>query len=253
MLFQERQKYTPKLIQDDVLTGLRGIQNESVDLVCTDPPYNIGENDWDKFSDIGEYLDWTKEWLTECYRVLKDTGSIYVFGLNPMLRHISKIMVEIDFHYKNWIIWDTVQGSGGGLWVNRYEGILYYSKTDEPYEDPEAVKLFRHEENIREYKGKEYQFKNPSNVWRFPCVDDKHPERTEHPTQKPVELIERIVKANCPLDGLILDPFIGSGTTGVAAMQNRRRSIGIDSNKQYLDIAQGRVDEIEIPILSADI
>jgi site-specific DNA-methyltransferase (adenine-specific) len=239
---RERRLYTPKLICGDVLTGLKTIGNDSIDLVCTDPPYNMGDNDWDVFTDDKEYIEWSGEWLTECYRVLKDTGSIYVFGLFPMLWQFMAKINDIGFFYGNFITWDTIQGSGGGLWVNRQENILYFSKTDEPFEDPESVKLERHEENVREYKGKEYHFKNPSNVWRFPCVDAKHSERTDHPTQKPVEIMERIIKASCPVDGTVLDPFIGSGTTGVAAMKNRRLSIGIDVDPAYIDIAKSRIE-----------
>lgn len=247
---RERERYTPKLICDDVLSGLRTISNDSINLICTDPPYNIGENEWDKFKSVEDYINWARKWLQECYRILKDSGSIYVFGWNRMLGRLQIVMDEIGFVYQNWIIWDTIQGSGGGLWVNRYEGILYYSKTVEPYEDIDAVKLERHEENIREYKGKEYQFKDPSNIWRFPCVDANHPDRTDHPTQKPVELIERIIKASCPIDGVVLDCFIGSGTTGVAAMKNRRLSIGIDSNNDYLAIARNRFEKAEFDEIS---
>ena len=247
---RERERYTPKLICDDVLSGLRTISNDSINLICTDPPYNIGENEWDKFKSVEDYINWVREWLQECYRILKDSGSIYVFGWNRMLGRLQIVMDEIGFVYQNWIIWDTIQGSGGGLWVNRYEGILYYSKTVEPYEDIDAVKLERHEENIREYKGKEYQFKDPSNIWRFPCVDANHPDRTDHPTQKPVELIERIIKASCPIDGVVIDCFIGSGTTGVAAMENRRLSIGIDSNNDYLAIARNRFEKAECDEIS---
>lgn len=177
---------------------------------------------------------------------MKDSGSIYVFGINRMLSHIQHKMDELDFKFRSWITWDTIQGAGGGLWVNRSESILYYSKTDKPYEDTESVKLQRAEENVREYKGKTYEFKNPSNIWRFPCVDNQHPDRTEHPTQKPVELIERIVLASSPENGLVLDPFMGSGTTGVAAMKNLRRSIGFELEGDYIEIQKQRFSGVKL-------
>ena len=163
-------------------------------------------------------------------RILKPEGSIYVFGINRMLSHLQR-WLDDNMVYRNWIVWDTIQGAGGGLWINRHEAILYYSKTSETYEDSNSVKLERHEENIREYKGKEYKFKNPSNIWRFPCVDNKHEDRTEHITQKPVEIMDRIIKASCPVGGIVCDPFSGSGTTAVSAFINDRKFIGYELDK----------------------
>lgn len=242
-----REYYTPRLIQADILDGFRQIANDTIELICTDPPYNIGKADWDEFETTELYLKWSKKWLKECYRVLKSNGSFYIFGRFIMLRHLSLIAEEIGFIFQRKITWDTIQGSGGsGLWPIRDEDILYFSKNDEPYENPDAVKLERHEEHVREYKGKEYVFKSPSTVWRFPCVDEQNPERTGHPTQKPIELIERIIVASSPPGGIVLDCFLGSGTTGVAAMKNNRRSIGIEKNAEYVKIAKGRFDATEI-------
>jgi len=244
---QDRASFMPRLMHGDVVEQLRGLPDGSFDLVCIDPPYNMDKAGWDSFGSGKEFAAWARPWLKECQRVLKDTGAIYVFGINRMLSHLQHEMDGLGLHYRNWITWDTIQGAGGGLWVNRTEAILYYSKTADTFEDADAVKLERHEENVREYKGREYFFKNPSNIWRFPCVDDKHPERTEHPTQKPVELIERIVRASSPVDGRVLDCFLGSGTTGVACMRSRRHATGIDMSAQYLAIAQARFDATEVP------
>lgn len=242
----EREAFMPRLIQGDVTSKLKTLQDEWFDLICIDPPYNMDKADWDSFGNGREFAQWARTWLKECYRVLKPSGAIYIFGINRMLSHLQGELDAIGLKYRNWIIWDTIQGAGGGLWVNRHEAILYYSKTDQVYEDADSVKLERHEENVREYKGKEYAFKNPSNIWRFPCVDDKHPERTAHPTQKPIELITRIIQASSPVQGRVLDCFIGSGTTGVACMQLRRYCTGIDQDADYLAIAQSRFDAAEV-------
>ncbi len=240
----ERKYYTPKLIHGDTLKEMTKISSESIDLVVTDPPYNMDKADWDSYGSAEEFAAWMEIWLKECFRVLKPTGSIYIFGLNRMLSHVQMRMEKIGFKYKNWIIWDTVQGAGGGLWVNRQEAILYFSKSDEVYEDKDSIKLYRSEENIREYKGKTYEFKNPSNIWRFPTVDDKADDRTSHPTQKPTELIERIVKANSKENDIVLDCFMGSGTTGVVAMKNRRVSIGIERSEEYINISKKRFERV---------
>lgn len=244
---QDRASFMPRLLQGDVVEQLRGLPDNHFDLVCIDPPYNMDKAGWDSFGSGKDFAAWARPWLKECQRVLKDSGAIYVFGINRMLSHLQHEMDGLGLHYRNWITWDTIQGAGGGLWVNRTEAILYYSKTADTFEDADAVKLERHEENVREYKGREYFFKNPSNIWRFPCVDDKHPDRTEHPTQKPTELIERIVRASSPAGGKVLDCFMGSGTTGVACMRARRHATGIDQSAQYIAIAQARFDATEVP------
>jgi DNA modification methylase/ParB-like chromosome segregation protein Spo0J len=240
----ERERLMPKLTQGDSTVLIKNLLSESVDLICIDPPYNMDKAEWDSYGSGKEFADWCETWLTDCFRVLKPTGSIYVFGINRMLSHIQHRMDSIGFHYRNWITWDTIQGAGGGLWVNRHEDILYFSKTDKTFEDSESVKLERSEENVREYKGVSYEFKSPSNVWRFPCVDNKNADRTDHPTQKPVELIERIIKASCPDDGLVLDLFMGSGTTGVAAIKTKRRCIGFEMNPLYIQIAENRFNNV---------
>lgn len=238
--------YTPKLINGDTLVEMTKLSSESIDLIITDPPYNMDKADWDSYGSAEEFADWMEIWLKECFRVLKPHGSIYVFGLNRMLSHVQMRMEKIGFNYKNWIIWDTVQGAGGGLWVNRQEAILYFSKSEDTYEDKDSIKLQRSEENIREYKGKTYEFKNPSNIWRFPAVDDKAEDRTSHPTQKPVELIERIVLANSKEGDKVLDCFMGSGSTGVACMKNKRMSIGIEMQNKYIKMANERFEKVEI-------
>lgn len=228
------------LVCGDAIEGLRSLPDESVDLVVTDPPYNMGKAAWDSYGSGYEFARWCEAWLDECGRILKPHGAIYIFGINRMLSHLQRHL-DSHFVYRNWIIWDTVQGAGGGLWVNRHEAILYYSKTTETYEDPDAVKLERHEENVREYRGKVYQFKSPSNVWRFPCVDNRAGDRTAHITQKPVELIQRIVRASSHRDGIVLDPFMGSGTTAVAAIREGRRWLGFENDPAHYEIAAKRV------------
>lgn len=232
------------LVHGCAIDGLRSLPDESIDLIVTDPPYNMDKADWDSFGSGEDFAAWCEQWLSECVRVLAPHGSLYVFGINRMLSHLQPYL-ERHLVYRNWIIWDTIQGAGGGLWTNRHEAILYYSKTRDTYENKDAVKLERHEENIREYKGKTYQFKNPSNVWRFPCVDDKSEDRTAHLTQKPVELIQRIIKASCRHKGVVLDPFMGSGTTAVAAIREERKWIGYEKDETHYAIAARRiVDEV---------
>ena len=246
---ENRRLYTPVLYTGDVVDGLRRIATGSVDLICTDPPYGKGKAEWDEITD---YAAWARPWLEECWRILKESGSLYVFGLFPSHRIIADILDDLGGIWRDTITWDTIQGAGSGLWPSRKEDILYYTKGEEYYEDRDSVRLERHEEHIREYKGVEYRFKTPGNVWRFPVVDDKHPERTGHPTQKPMELIERIIKASCPKGGLVCDPFLGSGTMGVAAMRLRRRCLGVEISSEYVAMAEERFERTEIGVTDAD-
>jgi site-specific DNA-methyltransferase (adenine-specific) len=241
---ERRRRSTPTVIQAAVFQGLHQLADESVDLICTAPPYNMGKADWDHIENYGV---WAESWLRECFRVLKPTGALYVFGrVGGDLAQVLLRLETIGFVYRGDIVWDTLQGAGGGLWPPRHETILYATKTAEAYTDPEAVQLERHEVNIREYKGVEWSVKTAGDVWRFPVVDGHHPDRVEVPVQKPVALIERIIKASCPPDGVVLDCFAGSGTTGVAAMRLERRSILIDRDAEVLSLAQRRFEATEV-------
>lgn len=233
--------FAPLLIEGDTLSELPKLGAGIADLLVIDPPYNVEKAHWDSYGSGAEYAAWAEGWLSECQRILKPTGALYLFGVNRMLSHLQGVLDALGMVQRNWIVWDTIQGSGGGLYVNRYESILYYSKSRETYEDAESIKLERHEENVREYRGKEYRFKSPSNVWRFPAVDAEHRDRVGHPTQKPVELLERIIKASSPAKGLVIDPFAGSGTALIAAMRHGRRSIGVEREPEYCELTRYRI------------
>jgi DNA modification methylase len=231
-----------QLFEGDCRDFLPDIKDDSIDLIIIDPPYNVDKAEWDSLGSGLEYASWATDWLVECKRILKNSGSLYIFGVNRMLSYLQQVLDGMGMIYKSWIIWDTIEGAGGGLWVNRYEAILYYSKTETPYEDNLSIRLERHEENIREYKGVEYKFKNPSNIWRFIRVDDSDLKRSAHPTQKPVELIERIVQASSPQGGRVLDPFMGSGTTAIAALKNKRHFTGMEIDADYIKLTKQRIE-----------
>ena len=135
------------------MAGLRAITTASVDLIATNPPYGMGIADWDH---IPDYLAWAKPWLTECVRVLKPASSLYMFGRLESLAELIDLLERLGLQFQDFLIWETIQGaSGPPLWVKRNEVILFAMKGEDYYIDPEAVKLERHEEHIREYKGVE--------------------------------------------------------------------------------------------------
>lgn len=248
---RQREAYLPEIVQGDALLRLPLLSRASFDLVVVDPPYGMDKDEWDPSLDHAAYGQWASPWLRESLRVLKDTGSLYVFGRFPQLAGLITTALDLGFRFGALITWETVQGATGGLWQGRVEHIVWLTKTAQPYTDPDAVRVERHEENVRAFRGVEYRYTSIGSVWRMPAVEDKHPERVDHPTQKPVELIERIIKATSPAEGRVLDFFAGSGTTGVAAMRLRRHAVLVERDSNYCEIIQDRVQATKIPGVEA--
>lgn len=248
---RQREAYLPEIVQGDALLRLPLFNPASFDLVVIDPPYGMDKDEWDPSLDHAAYGQWASPWLRESLRVLKDTGSLYVFGRFPQLAGLITTALDLGFRFGALITWETVQGATGGLWQGRVEHIVWLTKTAQPYTNPDAVRVERHEENVRAFRGVEYRYTSIGSVWRMPAVEDKHPERVDHPTQKPVELIERIIKATSPAEGRVLDFFAGSGTTGVAAMRLRRHAVLVERDSDYCEIIQDRVQATKIPGVEA--
>lgn len=233
----------PDVIPADALQFLKSDLRE-YDLVCVDPPYNMGEHLWDQFENEENYLSWCYDWLALLYKNLKESGSIYIFGMFKMLRKISILMDQIGFTYRAYIVWDKVQGTGGGLWVNHHEDILFYTKGENPFRNNLAVEEDREEHNVRVYGGKTWDKKNPSDVWRIPVLDEKSPERiSSSMTQKPLDLLERIVAGSCPIGGLALDCFAGSGSFGIACMRRKVQCVLVEKERAHVALIHRRIND----------
>lgn len=230
-----------QLIVGDVLEVLPKIPSASVQLVCTDPPYNLGKNygktvdkkDWD------EYERFTRQWLDECQRILRSDGSIYVF---MGVRFVSKqflIMEEMGFLFNGWITWHYTQGTGRTIGFSpRHEDILYFTKSANYTFNLDEVRIPQ-----KYYRGRNnMEGANPGDVWKFSHVHYSNPEREDHPTQKPEALIERILRASSNEYDIVLDPFVGSGTTARVAQVLNRRYIGIDINPEYVAMSRKRLE-----------
>jgi DNA modification methylase len=227
----------------DAATILRGLPSQSVSLLIADPPYNLGK-DYGNNRDMKawhDYEDFTKEWLTEAIRVLNDTGSLYVF---MGVRFISKLfaILEDDFKlsFNGWITWHYTQGMGRKLGFSpRHEDILFFTKSDTFTFNLDAVRIpqkyFRTRNNMAGA--------NPGDVWQFSHVHYCSAEREQHPTQKPEALMERMILASSNEGNLVVDPFLGSGTTARVASVLKRKWIGIDLNPDYVRMAEKRLDE----------
>ena len=209
------------------------IPDESVDLVIADPPYNLGK-DYGNDSDSRErddYLEFTRAWLRHAKRILKPTGSIYVFmGFRFIARLYLILEEELELCFNGWISWHYTQGMGRTKGFSpRHDDILYFSKSKEYTFNLDGIrvpqKYYRSRNNMRGA--------NPGDVWQFSHVHYCQESRTSHPTQKPEGLIERMVLASSNANHQVLDPFAGSGTTLRVCQQTDRYCLGIELNEQY--------------------
>lgn len=222
---------------------LSRIPDESVNLIIADPPYNLGK-DYGNTSDAKErddYLNFTRLWLKQAARVLCPDGSIYVFMGFRYISHLYLILEkEFGFHFNSWICWHYTQGMGKTRGFSpRHEDILFFSKSRQFTFNIDDIrvpqKYYRSRNNMRGA--------NPGDVWEFSHVHYCQDSRTEHPTQKPEGLIERMVLASSNVNDLVLDPFAGSGTTLRVCQQTDRRSIGVELNQHYCSVVQKRLLE----------
>ena len=241
-----------KLICGDAVEVMSGLPSESVDLIVADPPYNLGK-DYGNNRDLKawhEYGRFTDEWIERAIRVLKPTGSIYVF---MGVRFISKLFASLEekhcLLFNSWITWHYTQGMGRKVGFSpRHEDILFFNKSREFRFNLDDVrvpqKYYRQRNNMAGA--------NPGDVWQFSHVHYCSAERVEHPTQKPEALMERIILASSDPNDLILDPFVGSGTTSRVAAHLGRRWIGIDINPDYIALASRRIEEAGTSLDSFD-
>lgn len=227
----------------DSLTALKELDDKSVDLIVTDPPYNLSK-DYGTTKDnleFEEYLNWSKSWLSECHRVLKDDGTIYIFMGVRFISYIYKILEQdLGMHFNSWITWYYTQGIGKRKGFSpRHDDILMFTKNEKFKFNLDAIrvpqKFYRSVNNMRGA--------NPGNVWEFSHVHYCQKNRKPHPTQKPEGLYERMILASSNPGDTVLDPFLGSGTALRVCQQTDRNCIGIDINPNYVKSALERLNE----------
>ncbi len=231
------------LICADVLDGFKQISNESVDLIVTDPPYNLLKNYGTSLDNLSfeEYLKFSKDWLSQAHRVLKPNGTIYVFMGMQYISYIYHILdKDLNFKFNSWITWFYTQGIGKTKGFSpRHDDILMFTKTNKFTFNLDDIripqKFYRSVNNMRGA--------NPGNVWEFSHVHYCSQNRQEHPTQKPEGLIERMVLASSNKGDIVLDPFVGSGTTARVCQQLGRNFIGFDNNEEYINQSKERLKQ----------
>jgi len=244
------------LYHGDCLDLLKQIPSGFVTLVVTSPPYNIGKP-YEKRYDLDTYLALQQEVIKECTRILADDGSLcwqvgnYVDNsqIIPLDIKIYPICESLNLKLRNRIIWHFGHGlHASKRFSGRYETILWFTKTDSYIFNLDDVRIPQKYPEKKHFKGpKRGQLsgnpigKNPSDVWEIPNVKANHPEKTIHPCQFPVELIERLVLALTHPGDWVFDPFAGVGSTLIAALLHGRKGAGADTVKDYIDIAKNRL------------
>jgi adenine-specific DNA-methyltransferase len=243
----------------DAVNTLKFIPDQSIDLVLTSPPYFIGK-EYDRSQRWEDFNSLFNEIAPHISRILKDTGSVcWQVGnhvkrgeLIPLDYLVFDGMQRLEgFKLRNRIIWHYSHGTHSRNRLSgRHETILWYTKTDSYYFDLDPIRIPQKYPGKRHYKGpKKGQHsgnplgKNPGDFWEvgstwdIPNVKANHVEKTAHPCQFPVALAQRLIRALCPKDGTVLDPFLGSGTTVLASALEGRNSHGIELDEGYFDIA----------------
>lgn len=252
---------------DDVLSFTKNIPDNSIKLIITSPPYNIGKA-YEKKKEINQYLKSQKIIIEELCRVLSPEGSIcwevgnYVNSgeIIPLDICFYEIFKSFNLKLRNRIIWHFEHGlHAQKRFSGRYETILWFTKTDNYTFNLDNVRIPSKYPGKKHYKGdKKGQLscnpkgKNPSDVWKLiqdwdkeiweiPNVKANHPEKTEHPCQFPVELVERCVLALTNENDIVFDPFCGVASSLIAALKNNRIAYGVDKEQRYVDIGKDRI------------
>lgn len=248
--------YVNKIFNEDALIGLAKIPDGSIDLILTDPPYSLGKdygNDSDK-QPSNVYLKWMERWIDLALPKLKPNGCLYIFLTWRFSPEIF-VMLKQRMIMVNEIIWDRRVPSMGGStrsFTSVHDTIGLFAKSKGYFFDLDAVRVPYDAETKKARsrsifvgsKWLEIGF-NPKDLWTCSRLHKEDPERADHPTQKPLQIVERMVKASCPLGGIILDPFLGSGTTAVAAQRCGRNFVGFELNPDYCAIVEKRLASAE--------
>lgn len=243
----------------DAFEVLASIDDGTIDLVVTDPPYAIAKDTWDQFESLEVYVDWCDRWLAEVERVLVADGSAYVCGFSEILADVKARSAPRFAGGCRWLIWHYRNKANlGSDWGRSHESILHLRKGRRPL-DVDAVRI-PYNDHTRRYPARVQAVSSqygktgrrdrwqphplgakPRDVFEIPVLCNGTEEKTGHPTQKPFELIDKFVRGSSAEGDLILDPFVGSGTTAVVAERAGRRWIASDADPRYVGVARQRL------------
>lgn len=257
---------TDVILRGDCIEVLKGLPDKSVDMVFADPPYNLQlggdllrpdnskvdavDDDWDKFDSFAAYDAFTRAWLGECRRVLKDEGSLWVIGSYHNIFRLGAAMQDLGFWVLNDIIWrksNPMPNFKGTRFTNAHETLIWAAKSREQKRytfNYDALKAFNEDTQMR-------------SDWTLALCTGNERLKDEngdkaHPTQKPEALLHRVLLSASRVGDVVLDPFFGTGTTGAAARRLGRHFIGIERDETYASLAEKRIEAV-IPAAPEDL
>ncbi|MBL1211739.1 MAG: MerR family DNA-binding transcriptional regulator [Ignavibacteriae bacterium] len=251
-----------KLYNLDVLKFFRSIEDETVDLIFADPPYNIKKAEWDTFQSQQQYVDWSMLWIEEAHRVLKPTGTLFICGFSEILADLKWGASHL-FKGCKWLVWFYRNKANlGNDWGRSHESILHFRKSKDFTFNLDEVRIPYNEHTLKypihpqaessQYNnggGKKYVWQphpkgaKPKDVLEIPTLSNGSWEKTEHSTQKPIELVKKCVLSSSRKGDLIVDPFGGSGTTYAVAEAFERNWIGTELEINYCKIIKDRLSD----------
>ncbi|ELA08907.1 DNA methylase N-4/N-6 domain-containing protein [Moraxella macacae 0408225] len=247
------------ILQGDCIENLKKLPSNSIDLIFADPPYFMQtegqllrtsgekfagvEDEWDKFNDFAEYDAFCTKWLSECQRILKPTGSIWVIGSFQNIYRIGYLMQNLGFWILNDVVWhktNPVPNFGGTRFCNAHETLLWCSKT-------KNSKFTFNYKTMKHLNGD----KQERSVWQLAlCTGSERIKGDDgkkvHSTQKPEALLYKVILASSKPNDIVLDPFFGTGTTGAVAKALGRNYIGLERESKYIDVAQQRLAQVVV-------
>lgn len=238
------------LLQGDALERMQQMPEGSFDLIFADPPYflsnggstcrsgkraSVNKGDWDQCRGAAENHAFNKAWLAACQRLLSKNGTIWVSGTSHVIYSVGYAMQELGYKLLNDIIWEKPNPPPNlscRYFTHSTETVIWAAR------DRSAKHHFEYAKMRAENGGKQMK-----NVWRFTAPAKREKTQGKHPTQKPLALLERILASSAPEGARILDPFNGSGTTGIACMRAGLEYVGIEKDPEYLDLSRRRIEE----------
>lgn len=240
-----------RLLKGDCIEILNQAKENSVDMIFADPPYflsnggitchagkmvSVNKGKWDKSKGVEENHKFILEWLKACQRVLKPNGTIWVSGTTHIIYSVGFAMQELGYKILNDIVWykrNAPPNLSCRYFTHSTEIVLWAAKNEKS----------KHHFNYQLMKQMN-QGKQMRNVWEISAPPAEEKKFGKHPTQKPVELLKRVLLASTKEGDLVLDPFCGSSTTGVAAVLLNRKYAGIDLEEEYLQLSKKRIEEV---------
>lgn len=241
-----------KLIYNDIFKAIKKVEDKSIDMIFADPPYflssdgitcsggkmvSVNKGEWDKTLSIKEKHKFNKKWIKECYRILKDNGTIWISGTLHNIYSIGMALEEEEFKIINNITWQKTNPPPNlacKTFTHSTETILWARK------DLKNIKYTFNYEIMKKLNNN----KQMKDVWTTSLTRPSEKKQGKHPTQKPLEILDKIILASTNENDLVLDPFCGSSTTGISAVRLSRRYIGIDNEREYLNLSIRRFEEI---------